>query len=626
MTVLATFDVAVPQVEGLVPHGQRGQHGQHGQHGQRSGPRAQGFWSLWIFVLAFVVRLPAMWAPPFVRHPWRQTQTAFTIREFARNGIDLFYPHVPVVGRPWVLVYEFPLFQAIAAALMRLGASAEMTGRWVAVACFFATAVLLGQLGHRVLEPQQVRTVQAVFLFSPFGLFWSRAVLVEYLATAFTLLAILAFSKVTRSARTEWFAVGVVSTVAAALVKSSTPIVMLPLAIVCVWTGSADVRRRVSVMAALVASTLATAMLWTAFADQLKNSNPLTAPMTTSGMIRESVTTLTSGAVWSLRGIPWAAVVHEQIGGIAVLFIVGLVTLICRNPIRWAALATPVFGFVLFPVQFGVHNYYSAATSPAVAIAVGCALADLRTRSRRRLLKLTVVPLWLIACILSSAWTVRLTYVPPWRTDHPNDEILAREVRAFTSPGAMIAAMGVTWSPAWMYSADRRGLIILAPAGRGYSNAVRAELQRSDYGAVVLGTAAPKDGRLLRVFRWIGAVSGQLALVGPDEKNVRQARFLVADEALPIGHPVREAPASLQCDGVATIPLHRSGVNVVRFGPTGRDLWLRVGHGLADLPIRGTAIISNTTPGNSEILDAIRCVGGGTIDVLGAGIRLKTAL
>ena len=121
-------------------------------------------------------------------------------------------------------------------------------------------------------------------------------------------------------------------------------------------------------------------------------------------------------------------------------------------------------------------------------------------------------------------------------------------------------------------------------------------------------------------------VPGQLALVGPDEKNVRQARFLVADDALSIGHPVREAPVSLQCDGVATIPLHRSGVNVVRFGPTGRDVWLRVGHGLADLPIRRTAVVSNTTPTGSEILDTIRCVGGGTIDVLGAGIRLKTAL
>ena len=614
MTVLATVDVAVAQVEVSASYGLRGE------------PRAQRFGSLWIFVLAFVVRLPAMWAPPFVRHPWRQAQTAFTIREFARNGIDLFHPHVPVVGRPWVLVYEFPLFQAIAAALMRFGASAEMTGRWVAVACFFATAVLLGHLAHRVLEPQQVRTVQAVFLFSPFGLFWSRAVLVEYLATAFALLAILAFSKVTRSARTEWLAVGVVSTVAAALVKSSTPVVMLPLAIVCVWTGSANVRRRLLVVASLVVPTLATAMFWTAFADRLKNANPLTAPMTTSSMIRESVTALTSGAVWSLRGIPWAAVVHEQIGGIVVLLIVALLTVTSRSPIRWASLATPVFGFVLFPVQFGVHNYYAAATSPAVAIAVGCALADLRNSSRHHRLKLTVVPLWLIACVLSSAWTVRLTYDPPWRTDHPNDEILASEVRAFTAPGTLIAAMGVTWSPAWMYSADRRGLIILAPAGRGYSDAVRAELQRGGYGAVVLGTAAPKDGRLLRMFRWMGAVSGQLALVGPDENNVRQARFMVADEAPPIGLSVRDAPVSLRCDGVAAIPLHPFGVNVVQFGPTDRDLWLRVGHGLADLPIRRTAIISTSTPMGTEILDAIRCVGGGSIDVLGAGIRLQTAL
>ena len=147
MTTLAVAG-ASPQVQISNPNGEIAPH------------RERRFGSWWIFVLALAVRLPAMWAPPFVRHPWRQAQTAFTIREFARNGIDVLHPRVPVVGRPWVLIYEFPLFQAIAAALMRLGASAETTGRWVALACFFATAHILGRLTHDVLAPSHVRFVQ----------------------------------------------------------------------------------------------------------------------------------------------------------------------------------------------------------------------------------------------------------------------------------------------------------------------------------------------------------------------------------------------------------------------------------------------------------------------------------
>lgn len=65
-----------------------------------------------------------------------------------------------------------------------------------------------------------------------------------------------------------------------------------------------------------------------------------------------------------------------------------------------------------------------------------------------------------------------------------------------------------------------------------------------------------------------------------------------------------------------------SGVNVVRFGSTRRDLWLQVGHGLVDLPIRTTAIVSNATLPDGEILDSIRCVGGGNMAILGVGTRL----
>jgi Dolichyl-phosphate-mannose-protein mannosyltransferase len=557
-----------------------------------------------------------MWTPPFVLHSWRQSQTAFTIREFARHGIDLLNPRVPVFGRPWVLIYEFPLFQAIAALFMRLGPSAETSGRWLSLVCFFVSAVLLERLLRVNFDRMTASLGLMVFVFSPFSLFWSSAVLVEYMAVAFTLLAASAANKIVVRATPRWVVIGGISSILASVVKASTPIVLLPLLAAILWSAPASVRRRLVTFVGTATTILFSSLAWTAYADSVKSSNPFTAGSVTGGMVRESIKALADGRLWSLRRIPWEVFVHQQVGGLALFCVVAYFTIKSKNIIRIAALMTPLFGFVVFPIQFGVHTYYAAATTPAVALAVGCAMSDVVCLRRSTTWRYIVTQVWVVAVALSSSLLLRLTFAPPWTDNHPGLIELEKEVKATTSPGENIAAVGLSWSPVWLYGADRKGLII-APDPEGVNRkATRQELQDGGYRAIAFYDAPTFDARLLDVFSWIGASTPHVARMGPALEDLRGSSFVATNEAVPgtasdLASPTR----ALICDGRGAIDSRPGFDLLVRLGPATQSQRLVASESLTPLPGRRTVILRSNAATPKDL--SLGCIGGGSIAVLG---------
>ena len=119
---------------------------------------------LWapVLILAVVVlvHLPTLGAPLLDRHDFRQTQTAFTARIYHEDGIDLLHPKLPVLGPPWEVPFEFPLFQAAAALVIDAGVAEDLALRATGLASFVLTGFLLwllvrrqaGQLGRQSLS------------------------------------------------------------------------------------------------------------------------------------------------------------------------------------------------------------------------------------------------------------------------------------------------------------------------------------------------------------------------------------------------------------------------------------------------------------------------------------------
>jgi len=139
-----------------------------------------------MLAVGLLVRLPNLNAPLLAISSFRQTESAYPALIYHQQGINLLFPQLPVLGKPWQVPFEFPLFQAMAAVLMNLGGAADWAMRVSSVICFVATAVAVWGLVRHLSTRTAAGIAVLVFLASPFNVWWSRASMIEYMATAFS--------------------------------------------------------------------------------------------------------------------------------------------------------------------------------------------------------------------------------------------------------------------------------------------------------------------------------------------------------------------------------------------------------------------------------------------------------
>ena len=113
-------------------------------------------------------------------HEFRQCQTALSVAALLRGGPWLIY-ETPVLGPPWAIPFEFPLYQWIVALVAWSTAmSLNPAGRAVSVAFFLLTLWPTERILARRRFPLPCRLVIiSLLLWSPFYLFWSRTFLIE---------------------------------------------------------------------------------------------------------------------------------------------------------------------------------------------------------------------------------------------------------------------------------------------------------------------------------------------------------------------------------------------------------------------------------------------------------------
>ena len=115
-------------------------------------------------------------------HSYRQSQTALTIRSYVENGWSLFY-ETPIVGQPWMIPMEFPLYQSIVYAVhCCFRGNLELECRVVSLLFFYASFVV----GSRLLpvflkgiERWLLYFIGAAVLASSYYLYWADAILIE---------------------------------------------------------------------------------------------------------------------------------------------------------------------------------------------------------------------------------------------------------------------------------------------------------------------------------------------------------------------------------------------------------------------------------------------------------------
>ena len=144
---------------------------------------------------------------------FRQAQTAISAYYIQQDrDFSLAYP-TPVLGKPWSIPMEFPLYQWTVVLVSDLtGLDLTKAGRAVSLGCFYlclpAVFLLLGRLGVAVGRRW---LVLAVVLTCPLYIFYSRAFLMETMALMFSLWFWVAFEKTVEERGGRWLLVAMLA-------------------------------------------------------------------------------------------------------------------------------------------------------------------------------------------------------------------------------------------------------------------------------------------------------------------------------------------------------------------------------------------------------------------------------
>ena len=403
-------------------------------------------------------------------HGFRQTQTALSTHSILQGGPWLGY-ETPVLGAPWAIPFEFPLYQwTVAAVVTLLGTPLDQAGRLVSELFFYATLipayVLLASLQVR---PRHRVVFLSLLVVSPEYLYWSRSFMMESTAL-FCGMAYLAFAvRSLQRWRPADLAGAALFGALAAMVKITTFFVFLVAAglyLLGAWwqTGPArwsgkTVGRVVATALVIVLLPVACGAVWTQFTDILKAHNPLAASFITSAALQQwnlgTAAQRLSGELWLIilnRTLP-------DIVGHGVVVLASILLMIGERR-RLVSFLVCLALFLTAPLAFTnlhmVHNYYAYANGVFLVAAIGwCVVSYLERADRWKWVGVAV----LLAAVGASLWRYQRVYIPWQRTNNVRLLDSASVLQGSTTPDAVVLILGLDWSSELPYYARRRALM-----------------------------------------------------------------------------------------------------------------------------------------------------------------------
>jgi hypothetical protein len=430
---------------------------------------------------------------------FRQAQTALSAYWIkAENNFSLAYP-TPVVGKPWSIPMEFPLYQWSVVVTGKLtGWGLTKAGRAVSIGCFYVclpAVFLLLRRWH--VAPARRWLVLAVILTCPLYIFYTRAFLIETMALMFGLWFWVAFERAVAERSKAWLAVAIVVGAGAGLVKVTTFILyLLPAgwwAVGRLWAARKQGwPTELAWMIAATAVPFGATCWWLDFADATKALNPLGVAFTSAGLREFNLgtnATRFSPELWATK----TRIVAEQLTWLPGLLVCGGLALTVGRA-RWREIAACAGCFVsvlaIFPVLYAYHDYYYVANTVLLLVAMGLALVALVESGHARWLAYGTAGL----VLAGQGWRYAEHYFPTQRALSPGGDGLTHSLQALTDPDDVIVILGQDWNSMTPYYAQRRAVMFRDDIARDSERVERtlAMLDGEKIGALVI--AGNPDG------------------------------------------------------------------------------------------------------------------------------------
>jgi len=402
---------------------------------------------------------------------FRQTQTAIATYFIQQEpGLPLAYP-TPVLGKPWAIPMEFPLYQwAVVAANHLTGGSLVASARLVSLMCFYLALpglwLLLREAG---VEPARRWIVGAFVLVCPVYVFYSRAFLIESMALMFSVWFLAASYAGLRRGHRGWLAAAFATGTAAILVKVSTFLLFLvPVGGAFAWqawlalrgpeAGRPSARHWLRQAVVTLVPVAVIGAAWFLYTDTVKARNPA-ADMLTAGPLRlynfGRLADRFAGDYWTRwLNLSTQAAIHPAVF-VAVLLAAFL------GPRRWrgwvlGGLALFLLAPLVFPFLYAWHDYYYYANAGFIAVAAGFAAVGVLDSRLPRWLGVLLI----VGALLLQARLFTTRYLPDQRGEGNGDSGLTQILSDLTDPNDVLVVAGQDWSSELPWETRRRALMI----------------------------------------------------------------------------------------------------------------------------------------------------------------------
>lgn len=430
---------------------------------------------------------------------FRQAQTAISAYHIQQNhDFSLTYP-LPVLGKPWSVPMEFPLYQWTVVVLSNTtGLELTKAGRLVSIVCFYLTLPFLYLLlGRLALSWSRRLVALGLVVGCPLYLLYSRSFLMETMALLFAVAFLWSYLNTIERQKAGWWLVASLAGILAGLVKVTTFLFLLMPAfgvtVVWLWRQRPGVAggswRKMAITAgwalgAVVLPCIAT-QWWTTWADTIKAQNPLAdflrADMLNSYLFGSGVRF--SWMLWQHH----FEILFREIAACWELAGAGVLALcFARRWWGWIGLLVGCFFAVqiIFPILYAWHEYYYVANAFTLMLAMGLALCGVLESRLPRTLAWVLV----LAVFGGQFWRYATTHFPMQVGISQGGGALTRTLKAVTAPTDVLVIAGGDWSPITPYFSQRRALMIRGgkEEDRDYIEPALQQLKGERVGALVL--------------------------------------------------------------------------------------------------------------------------------------------
>lgn len=413
----------------------------------------------------------------FDNHGFRQAQTAISTYYFTFGSF--FHYETPVLGPPWSIPFEFPVYEAIVAATAKiLPLHLDQAGRLISVLFFYATFFpLFVIVRSRGAGRTGALMILALLAVSPFYVFWSRTFMIEpaamFLAVSYLAL-VCAATKPGRMVESEhWELLAGIAILGslAGLTKVTTFaaffLAAVGLILLKLWTDLESGYFKIGTAAWLFLSAVLLPMIstysWTVHADSLKLQNPLAGPLTSHSLATWNFGTLAqrlslaSYTNFAFMGI--GHVIDNLIGSRYVLLLsLALLIGLSLHSLRMFLICVALYlsAIAIFFNLHLIHSYYAYANGVFLIAAVGFCLSNAYQAGVAR--RWAAIGVFAFA-IAASVTQYFQEYYKMQKTNAPGRPAVAAVIDRETDPNSVLLIYGLDWSSELPYQARRRAIM-----------------------------------------------------------------------------------------------------------------------------------------------------------------------